>query len=148
MRIVRFPTKYTIWGSWGWLGAPTVVLPALYHLCSARRGPDRVVSVYRFNKIGLSVFCSRKTLQQLARGGPRHSTRSNSAAYACCQPVLTAYCVSSKLCLSSSKVVPRSERRSFHSLRQPVQMSCVLEDLVEAAIMLDYNERDVVGPWC
>jgi len=43
MRIVRFPTKYTIWGSWGWLGAP-----ALYHLCSARRGPDRVVSVYRF----------------------------------------------------------------------------------------------------
>ena len=28
------------------------------------------------------------------------------------------------------------------------QMSSVLEDLVEAAIMLDYNERDVVGPWC
>ena len=33
-----FRQKYTIWGSWGWLGAP-----ALYHLCSAHRGPDRLV---------------------------------------------------------------------------------------------------------
>ena len=28
------------------------------------------------------------------------------------------------------------------------QMSTTLEDLVETAIMLDYNERDVVGSWC
>jgi len=27
-------------------------------------------------------------------------------------------------------------------------MSTTLEDLVETAILLDYNERDVVGPWC
>ena len=26
-------------------------------------------------------------------------------------------------------------------------MSTILEDLVETAIMLDYNERDVVGPF-
>ena len=26
------------------------------------------------------------------------------------------------------------------------QMSTILEDLVETAIVLDYNERDVVGP--
>ena len=51
-------------------------------------------------------------IQQLARGGQRHSTRSNSATYACCQPVLT----SSKLCLSSSKVVPRSEKKEFSAI--------------------------------
>ena len=28
------------------------------------------------------------------------------------------------------------------------QMSTLLEDLVEAAIMLDYNDRNVVDPWC
>ena len=28
------------------------------------------------------------------------------------------------------------------------QMSTTLEDLVETAIMLDYNERDVVRPRC
>ena len=37
----------------------------------------------------------------------------------------------------------RSRLKAHFSLDQ---MSTTLEDLVETAIMLDYNERDVVGP--
>ena len=39
----------------------------------------------------------------------------------------------------------RSPLQAHFSLEQ---MSTTLEDLVETAILLDYNERDVVGPWC
>ena len=37
----------------------------------------------------------------------------------------------------------RSRLKAHFSLDQ---MSTILEDLVETAILLDYNERDVVGP--
>ena len=39
----------------------------------------------------------------------------------------------------------RSRLQAHFSLEQ---MSTTLEDLVETAILLDYNERDEVGPWC
>ena len=39
----------------------------------------------------------------------------------------------------------RSPLQAHFSLEQ---MSTTLEDLVETATLLDYNERDVVGPWC
>ena len=39
----------------------------------------------------------------------------------------------------------RSPPQAHFSLEQ---MSTTLEDLVETAMLLDYNERDVVGPWC
>ena len=39
----------------------------------------------------------------------------------------------------------RSRLQAHFSLEQ---MSTTLEDLVGTATLLDYNERDVVGPWC
>ena len=39
----------------------------------------------------------------------------------------------------------RSRLKAHFSLDQ---MSTTLEDLVETAILLDYNGRDVVGSWC
>ena len=81
---------------------------------------------------------------------------SNRAAYACCQPVPT----SSKLCLSSGSKIRKFRKRKIAlapalpcQAANPVadpwqlnQMSTILEDLVETAIMLDYTEQDV-GPW-
>ena len=39
----------------------------------------------------------------------------------------------------------RSRLKAHFSLDQ---MSTTLEDLVETAMLLDYNGRDVVGSWC
>ena len=43
----------------------------------------------------------------------------------------------------------RSPLQAHFSLEQmSTTQPATLEDLVETAILLDYNERDVVGPWC